>query len=176
MSNPVGEYPAGLQDLLMHVVCDTHHPDRQLQASRMLEQMQGASRPLPAAAPGEAVKAFREFLRVHPSVGCWLSGYEADDAALQLARIALDFGKTPNEADRRVAAAMGRAKVLRDMLELCIPWVREGIGADVERIAAIGASLEWTPSVLAAKLQDLLRDYDSEVARELCGQGGVHGK
>ena len=124
----------------------------------------------PSAAPGEAVKAFGEFLRVHPSI--FLTGYEADDAALELARIALDFGKTPNEADRRVAATMGRAKVLRDMLELCIPWVREGVGADVERIAAIGASLEWTPSVLVSKLQDLVRDYDSEVARELRGRSG----
>lgn len=40
--------------------------------------------------PGEAVKAFREFLRVHP-VGGLLSGHEKDDMALELARIALDF-------------------------------------------------------------------------------------
>lgn len=42
------------------------------------------------AAPGEAVKAFREYLRVHP-VGAQLSGIEKDEMALELARIALDF-------------------------------------------------------------------------------------
>lgn len=116
--------------------------------------------------PGDAVKAFREFLRVHP-VGGRLTGFEKDEMALELARIALDFGKEPVQADALVAAARGRAKVLRDMLQVCIPWVREAIGTDQERIEAIGASLEWPPSVLASKLQRLVEDYDSEVAREL---------
>lgn len=40
--------------------------------------------------PGETVKAFREYLRVHP-IGGQLSGSQADDMALELARVALDF-------------------------------------------------------------------------------------
>lgn len=34
------ESHAELIDLLMHVVCDTRHPERQIQASRMIEQIQ----------------------------------------------------------------------------------------------------------------------------------------
>lgn len=40
--------------------------------------------------PGQVVKAFREYLRVHP-VGEHINGHDADDMALELARIALDF-------------------------------------------------------------------------------------
>ena len=43
----------------------------------------------PAPTPCDAVRAFREFLAVHPVLE--LSGQAMDDAALELARIALDF-------------------------------------------------------------------------------------
>lgn len=43
----------------------------------------------PATAPGDAVRAFRDYLGVHD--GIKLSGHAMDDMALDLARIALDF-------------------------------------------------------------------------------------
>lgn len=45
--------PADLHELLMHVVCDTRHPERQIQASRMLEQIGRASPQPPAQEPAE---------------------------------------------------------------------------------------------------------------------------
>lgn len=46
--------------------------------------------PTPRAA-GEAVKAFREYLAVHPDACTGMGGHAMDDMALDLARIALDF-------------------------------------------------------------------------------------
>lgn len=57
--------PADLNDLLMHVVCDTRHPERQIQASRMLEQIGRASPPAePLPPPGiHAGVHYATFLR-----------------------------------------------------------------------------------------------------------------
>ena len=46
--------------------------------------------PTPRAA-GEAVKAFREYLAVHPDACTGMGGHAMDDMALDLARIALNF-------------------------------------------------------------------------------------
>lgn len=64
-------------------------------SARLLECLYSAmQQAAPAAgkvtAPGVAVKAFREYLRVHP-VGALLSGFEADEMALELARVALEL-------------------------------------------------------------------------------------
>jgi len=55
-------------------------------------QRRDTAEPMPdgQASPGEAVKAIREYLRVHP-VGALLSGVEADEMALELAGVTLDF-------------------------------------------------------------------------------------
>ena len=50
--------PADLHDLLMHVVCDTRHPERQIQASRMLEQI-GRASPQPPAEAQEPMDQWR---------------------------------------------------------------------------------------------------------------------
>ena len=55
-----------------------------------LDKMIEATPKTTVVAPGEAVKAFREYLSVHP-VGTQLSGFEKDEIALELACIALDF-------------------------------------------------------------------------------------
>lgn len=47
-----------------------------------------------ARAAGEAVKAFREYLAVHPDACTGMGGHAMDDMALDLARIALDFPGT----------------------------------------------------------------------------------
>lgn len=49
--------------------------------------------PTPRAA-GEAVKAFREYLAVHPDACTGMGGHAMDDMALDLARIALNFHAT----------------------------------------------------------------------------------
>ena len=125
----------------------------------------------------EAIDALNELPDDKPDVTMG----PADKAEWALRRLLLTHG-APRRLDdsereaaenKALAAARGRAKVLRDMLEACIPWVRESIGADQTRIVEIGASLEWPPSVLYAKLVDLVRDFDSEIARELREEGRI---
>ncbi len=63
--------------------------------------------PTPRAA-GEAVKAFREYLAVHPAACTGMGGHAMDDMALDLARIALDFPAEPAPTDdltKRLIAA-----------------------------------------------------------------------
>lgn len=55
-------WPAELHDILMHVVCDTRNPERQIQASRMIEAMQRAQPAVAPAAPA-AVAGLSERLR-----------------------------------------------------------------------------------------------------------------
>ncbi|ADV01299.1 hypothetical protein [Alicycliphilus denitrificans] len=56
---------ADLHDLLMHVVCDTRHPERQIQASRMLEQIGRASPQPPAQEPAEPLPPPGIYAGVH---------------------------------------------------------------------------------------------------------------
>jgi hypothetical protein len=55
--------------------------------------MNTTPQPTPRAA-GEAVKAFREYLAVHPDACTRMGGHAMDDMALDLARIALNFQAT----------------------------------------------------------------------------------